>query len=223
MSARATGGGDERFELEPLRPGDSDDLASLHLCAMGDYFLSSLGRGFLRRFYSEFCRHPFDYGVVARRRDSGRPVAFVVGTSDARAHYRAFYRRNGLYVAGAVLAGVLFNSVVRGGVLRRLDHMRLGIGSILGGGGSATPSTAGGPRVVCPVRLLSIAVDPEDRGSGVARLASEHFEAQVRRAGFDRVGLSVHADNERAIAFYRKNGWNEIHRSEAGLWFEKEI
>jgi ribosomal protein S18 acetylase RimI-like enzyme len=102
--------------------------------------------------------------------------------------------------------------------------MRLAIGSILGGGGgSAAPATARGPRVVCPVRLLSIAVDPEDRGSGVARLASEHFEAQVRSAGFDRVGLSVHADNERAISFYRKNGWNEIYRSEAGLWFEKVI
>jgi ribosomal protein S18 acetylase RimI-like enzyme len=223
MSARVAGSAGERFEVKPLRPGDEEDLAMLHLRAMGEYFLSSLGRGFLRRFYSEFCRHPFDYGVVARRSDSGRPVAFVVGTSDAGAHFRALYRRHGLYMAGSVLAGVLFHPVVRRGVLRRLDHMRLAIGSILGLGRSAAPATARGPRVVCPVRLLSIAVDPEDRGSGVARLASELFEAQVKRAGFSRVGLSVHADNERAISFYRKTGWNEVYRSAAGLWFEKEI
>ena len=54
-------------------------------------------------------------------------------------------------------------------------------------------------------------------------LSHRRFPRALRQAGIARVGLSVHADNERAIAFYRKAGWNETYRSDAGLWFEKSI
>jgi ribosomal protein S18 acetylase RimI-like enzyme len=214
-----------RFDLDGLRLEHADEVAALHLRSMEGYFLSALGRGFLRRFYMEFCRHPFDFGIVARSRGSRQLAAFVVGTSDRAAHFRSFYRRNALVLAGSVLAGALLRPEVRRGLMQRVAHLGVAARSFAGGRRAAGAGAGASlrPESVCPVRLLSIAVAPEFQGSGVAGLVAARFEDLLREAGFARVGLSVHADNERAIAFYRKTGWEETYRSEAGLWFEKPI
>jgi len=215
----------ERFELERLRPDDADELAVLHVRVMQGYFLSLLGRGILRRFYREFCRHSFDFGVVARCRATRRLAGFVVGTSDAAAHFRSFYRRHVALLAVSLLFGAVCRREVRQGLRRRIGHLWFAAFSLFGRArrGPASPTAPGAPPRVCPVRLLSIAVAPEFRGTGVSGLVAAYFEETLRQAGISRVGLSVHADNERAIAFYRKAGWNETYRSDAGLWFEKSI
>lgn len=73
------------------------------------------------------------------------------------------------------------------------------------------------------MRLLGIAVAPEQRGSGLASRLTERFEDVLRQAGHLRVGLSVLPDNQRAIAFYKKTGWQVTYASEAGSWFEKDL
>jgi ribosomal protein S18 acetylase RimI-like enzyme len=73
------------------------------------------------------------------------------------------------------------------------------------------------------VRLLSIAVHPDFQGSGAAKAVADAFEAGVRANGHDRIGLSVHADNPRAIAFYLKTGWSVAYKGTAGWWFEKAL
>ncbi len=215
----------EQFDVELLGPRHVDEVATLHLQAMRGYFLSELGERVLRRFYAEFCRHPYDYGVVAIGRTTGRLAAFVVGTSDSAAHFRSFYRRNALLLAGEVAIAAVRRAAVRRGLLRRLRHLLFaGLAVVRWHRPVASaPGPPRGPDRVCPVRLLSIAVAPDCQGTGVSGLVALRFEEVLRQAGFTRVGLSVHGDNDRAIAFYRKSGWQETYRSEAGLWFEKSI
>jgi ribosomal protein S18 acetylase RimI-like enzyme len=197
------------FRIEPIRPEHAPAMAKVHLRAFPTSLRSRLGRGFLERFYSEFCRHPYDHGFVAFEEKTGRMAAFVVGTGRARAHRLSLLLRYAPYLSWRVTERSLADPEVR-------SLVRLA----LGGGPGARSSR---PARICPARLLSIAVDPDFLGSGAAKDVADAFEARLRQAGFDRVGLSVHADNPRAIAFYRKTGWTVTHQSDAGWWFEKPL
>jgi ribosomal protein S18 acetylase RimI-like enzyme len=198
-----------RFRVEPLRQAHAVAMARVHLRAFPTSLRSRLGPGFLERFYAEFCRHAYDYGFVAFENGSDRMAAFVVGTSRARAHRQAFLLRRAPYLTWRVGERSLSDPEVR----------RLVRFALRGGPGRGASRPAG----ICPVRLLSIAVDPDFQGSGAAKAVADAFEAKLRAAGHRRVGLSVHADNARAIAFYEKTGWSVAHKSPAGWWFEKTL
>jgi ribosomal protein S18 acetylase RimI-like enzyme len=209
MTERRPAAARPAFRIEPISPAHAPAMAQVHLRAFPTSLRSRLGCGFLERFYVEFCRHPYDQGFVAYEEGSGRMAAFVVGTSRAHAHRLAFLLRRAPYLSWRIGERWLADPEVRMLVRFALE----------GGPGRG----AARPAAICPVRLLSIAVDPDFQGSGAAQTVAEAFEARLRAAGHDRVGLSVHADNPRAIAFYQKTGWEVTHQSDAGWWFEKPL
>lgn len=215
----------DRFDVRELSLLDVDEVASLHAQCFEGYFSTQLGRPCLRRYYAEFCRHAFDYGVVARDHDTGNLAAFVVGTADAQAHFRHFYRRNMHVLAPLVLARFLTSRIVRKQIWDRMAHIKTALRSLIPGVGRnvSGPINDKGPKNRCPLRLLSIAAGPAYRGSGLAALVSDRFEDLLRTDGHKRVGLSVWASNNRAIAFYKKAGWQVVHASDAGWYFEKDL
>jgi [ribosomal protein S18]-alanine N-acetyltransferase len=60
--------------------------------------------------------------------------------------------------------------------------------------------------------LLTIVLDREVRGQGHSRALLEHHALSVRRAGGEVLFLEVAADNNPALALYRKSGFQEIGR-----------
>jgi ribosomal protein S18 acetylase RimI-like enzyme len=214
-----------RFEHRGLQSSDAADLARLHQRCFGGYFLTQLGHSFLRRYYAEFCRHDVDYGVVAIDRQTRSVVAFVVGTADSPAHFRAFYRRNMHLFVPLVGWRFLTNRTVRGRIWERTAHIKTAMRSLIPGAARDASTTLSdtGPKTQCPLRLLSIAVAPESRGSGVAALLNSAFEDALRSDGHKRVGLSVLTGNGQAIAFYRKVGWELTYETDAACWFEKDL
>jgi len=71
-------------------------------------------------------------------------------------------------------------------------------------------------------RLLSIAVSEEAKGKGIADSLLASFESEVSSAA-SSYGLSVHDDNTRAIAFYRRSGFTEEGRSRGLVFFIKRL
>ena len=55
--------------------------------------------------------------------------------------------------------------------------------------------------------LSDIAVTPEARGKGVGKALLRYVEQKARKQGFRRLALTVARDNERAIEFYRRQGF----------------
>ena len=55
--------------------------------------------------------------------------------------------------------------------------------------------------------LAHIAVLPKYEGRGLGRRMLQRAEERARLGGFDRITLTVDADNERAIDMYRRAGW----------------
>jgi [ribosomal protein S18]-alanine N-acetyltransferase len=60
--------------------------------------------------------------------------------------------------------------------------------------------------------IVSLAVLPPFRGSGVAQALMNRAIAHLRRAGADRVSLMVKVANHRAIAFYIRLGFRRVRR-----------
>lgn len=46
------------------------------------------------------------------------------------------------------------------------------------------------------------------------------FRGVCKSRGFGTIGLTVAADNARAVAFYRKTGWQVVSESETSLWMQ---
>jgi ribosomal protein S18 acetylase RimI-like enzyme len=73
--------------------------------------------------------------------------------------------------------------------------------------GTASPVAEG------RTRLLSIAALPTVRGSGISAKMMAFFEERLKEKQVKNVGLSVNSDNERAIAFYKKTGWQVVDKA----------
>lgn len=72
-------------------------------------------------------------------------------------------------------------------------------------------------------RILAIGVDPNYRGIGIANQLTSNFCVQMKQEGFKKVGLSTFPWNERAIRFYKKDGWILEGRNSSSLSFIRTI
>ncbi|HSG26868.1 MAG TPA: ribosomal protein S18-alanine N-acetyltransferase [Candidatus Krumholzibacterium sp.] len=81
------------------------------------------------------------------------------------------------------------------------------------------------------VHILSIGVDPPERGRGIAEALLDASISETRHRGCRRVILEVRVGNERARRFYQKQGFRQIgirkgyyaETGEDALVLEKDI
>lgn len=210
---------DAGWHVEPLSHKTLESLAECHIRCFPGYFLTNCGPRLVALFYEDFLESPIAMGFVAIDHATGMVVGFVTGNTDGPAYRQwSLWRQRGL--RAKLLVGRLFCSIrLWGQVLLRAVRAA---GSVLtrlagkGGAGGLDPRDA-------KARLLSIGVLPEMRGSGVAAALIEQFENACRARGETRVGLSVFADNSRAIRFYEKSGWTRLEGLGPGVRFVKEL
>ncbi|MGH2637553.1 MAG: GNAT family N-acetyltransferase, partial [Actinomycetota bacterium] len=182
--------GSEAVRIRPARRSDASAMAHIHRAALPDAFLSALGERFLHRLYLALATDPSAVALVA---ENGRGVlGFASGAPSVGAFYRRFAYRHGL---PAVLAAL--PKLLEPGVLRRLRETA-----------SHPERTASLP----PAELLSIAVEPAERSSGIgARLARGILDGLSSR-GADEVKVVVGVDNEGANRFYERLGFRPAAR-----------
>ena len=51
----------------------------------------------------------------------------------------------------------------------------------------------------------------------------EAFRAESSRRGYQSMRLSVHNDNQAAIALYKKTGWEVVMTSAKGTYFRRPV
>lgn len=69
-----------------------------------------------------------------------------------------------------------------------------------------------------------IGVLEEYRGKNVADLLLEYCQSDARQAGMTKIKLEVDIDNCRAIAFYRKKGFEKVgNAGEQSIYMQKSI
>ena len=125
-----------------------------------------------------------------------------------RGAVRGFLRTNRLFLAGRVLRhpSLLRTELVRDRIaLDRSPHVCVVFASSVERAAKHAAIPQG-----CLGRfagVLSIATDPDARGSGAGRALMMEAETRARRDGHASMVLTVHPDNARAVTFYEQLGW----------------
>jgi ribosomal protein S18 acetylase RimI-like enzyme len=188
--------------VRPASESDAGACAALHAGQISQGFLSVLGPRFLGRLYRRICLSPHSFALVAGGEQSAGPDSagpgdtrgFIAGSTDVGGLYRSFLIHDG-FLAALQAAGPLI-----AGWRRVVDTLR--------------HATSGGPGVGRGPELLAIAVDPAWQGRGVGRMLVASFLDEVGAKGADAAHVVVGADNEAAVALYRRAGFVAVERFE---------
>jgi ribosomal protein S18 acetylase RimI-like enzyme len=147
--------------------------------------------------------------VLLVAREGDRVAGFVSGAVAPASLYREFLRRHGVRAA-AILAGRAVRPSVAARMLETIRELRRGRG------GPPSPE------------LLSIAVDPGHRRSGIGSLLIRALDLELRARGADHVVVVVGARNVVARALYERHGFSspetvEVHRGIPSIRYRKDL
>jgi glycosyltransferase involved in cell wall biosynthesis/ribosomal protein S18 acetylase RimI-like enzyme len=176
------------------RPGSIHaQVAALHMEAIGQGFLSSLGEEFLALVYRAIDEDP--HSALFVEEHAGRVTGFVAGTTNARSMYRRLFRR---------LPAVLWS--LRGSLVspRRLAGM-LSVVRYVRGSGPKLPDLPS-------AELLSIAVSPDQRGKGVSERLYRRLESHFAAQGVQRFKIIAGEALIPARRFYERVGARLVAR-----------
>ena len=177
--------------IRPLRRRHVKDVAALHRSAFPDFFLSTLGEGFLREFYLGFLHDP-DAVTAVVEDTTGAVVAAAVGSTAPAGFFRRLLTRR--------LLGFMKQSA-RAAVRdpRRVPRLLRAMGYRGGVPGVSDPDGA---------LLSSICVAPGHQGGGVGGRVLDAWTRRAIALGAEQAFLTTDADgNEDVHAFYRRTGW----------------
>lgn len=186
-------------QVEPLTPDDLVEVSQLHVLAFPESELGRQGLEAVRRSYLWQFEGPHDLTAIGARID-GRLVGFLFG-GVFRGSTIGFLKREWRFL---VLQAIRHPRAL----LHRASWSRVTLALRLLLRRTSAPAPEE-PHPVAPrsFGVLSIAVDPTSQSHGVGQAIMAEAERAARDGGFEQMHLTVHPDNERAVRFYEKNGW----------------
>lgn len=163
-------------------------VANLHLRAFPEFFLTTLGAGFLRQMYASYCGHEESALLVAKKNDV--VLGFAAYSLDMSSLYRYMIRNRlflfAYYALGAVLA--------KPSIVPRL----------LGAFSRSEESRRTEPYA----ELASLGVCPQEKGRGIGTALVNEVKERVARSGCSYISLETDADdNDKVNNFYLRNGF----------------
>ena len=165
-----------------------DEIVTIHLNTFTGFFLTFMGRGFLRQMYQSYCDHE-ESGLLVAEGD-GKTVGFLAYSSDF----------SGLYKFMIKTRLVQFGWYSMGAFFRRPSAFLHIIKAFL------KPSEV--KRKEKYVELSSIGVDPNVKSKGGGSKLIEKLKKLVDFEEYAYITLETDAvNNEGAIHFYEKNGF----------------
>jgi ribosomal protein S18 acetylase RimI-like enzyme len=178
----------DTINLRPAVEADIEQLVVVHFRSFPEFFLSSLGRRFLRLLYSEIVRHPCGILVVATV--STTVVGFAAGTVNQSGFYRGLIRRRALAFALAALPAAVRHPVIIPRLVRALRR------------------PAESRDAAAAASLMSLGVDPSVAGAGIGSRLVEAFCSALSSRGVDEVCLTTDAaGNDKVNRFYQRLGF----------------
>lgn len=165
-----------------------NDIVTIHLNTFTGFFLTFMGRGFLKQLYCSYCEHDESGLLVAE--ENGKVVGFLAYSGNFSGLYK-FMIKTRLIPFGWYSAGAFF---------RRPSAFMHIIKAFL------KPSEV--KREEKYIELSSIGVDPVIKNKGVGSRLIDELKQIVDFNKFAYITLETDAiNNDGAIHFYEKNGF----------------
>ena len=171
-------------------PQDLTQIVDIHVDRFKSFFLSTLGKSFLKVYYGSFLKYP---GVLLVLEDEGEIKGFASGCPFNRGFYSRLLRAN---VYNYAFAGIKLLITKPKALLRIFVNMN-----------------SSAKEDVSYAELLSIATVKNKKGYGSILL--KEFEEEIRKLkevnGIDSLSLTTdYEQNGKAVEFYRINGYREM-------------
>lgn len=190
----------EAVSVRQMGFDDLTDVVSIHMKAFPSFFMTKLGKRFLRRYYGLTVQ--FGLALVAVCSNS-RVCGFAVGYPEPERFYKIM-RDSKISFALDVLLSMKPETWVA--ALR------------------ATASYSGSKEVYAKLRgelgnslveLASIAVDPEFSNKGIGKELLKEFIVQAQLRGKQMIYLTTDLKaNDKVLQFYKKNGFKLLFNIE---------
>lgn len=165
-----------------------NEIVTIHLNTFTGFFLTFMGRGFLKQMYQSYCDHDKSGLLVAE--EDGKALGFLAFSSNFSGLYK-FMIKTRLIQFGWYSIGAFF---------RRPSAFMHIISAFL------KPGEA--KREEKYVELSSIGVDPNVKSKGIGSKLIDSLKDNVDFDKYAYINLETDAvDNEGAIHFYEKNGF----------------
>jgi len=179
-----------------------DEVAEIFESELPMDFCSVMGPGFLRRYFLPYFLDADPHiGYVAI--DQGRVVGFVLGAK-ATGYYVSFTKKHPVILAKYSLAACIRD-------IRNLGYF-LGVGRVMFGTDAFKPFSHD-----LELLYISVAEDCQGRGIGLGLVRELLREAQ--RLGFARCVVKTLTATENTNRFYRKCGFEPLHRHQGRIWY----
>lgn len=198
---------DWKFRCAELTAADVQDVVQIHIEAFPGFFMTKLGRGFLRAFYSCYVGESLAIAVVIKS-EKEKVCGFAVGSIAPKSFFRALLLRAGHRLGWSAAVAACRNPDVMIRLVRAILY-RGPKGVSIGG-----------------ALLSSIAMDPHFAGMGGGQILIDDWCRRARLRGVTECFLTTDAvANNRVIAFYERNGWKKdcffITREKRGMYLMK--
>lgn len=179
-------------QVKEISAGDKtavEEIVTIHLETFQGFFLTFMGRGFLRQMYRSYCDHESS-GLLVAADEQGQLLGFLAYSADLSGLYKFMIRKRlvafGWYAFGAFLR-------------KPKVFMRL-VRAFLKPGESVREENY--------VELASIGVSPDAKTGGVGTALIDALKQRVNFDYYAYITLETDAvDNEAANRFYQKNGF----------------
>ena len=209
-----------QYQLKPLTPADLSGVARIHEKAFPESLLTLFGIETIVKYYNWQMIPPNvceAIGVFAG--DDLVGFCFAGAFRNAEVY---FINENFFYFLGKLLShpSLLLKKQVYLRVFNTLNNFK---DHILKGNWKRSKSEQ-----VKSDRfgILSIAVDPDAQGSGVGKMLMTEMERIARELGHRQIRLNVHPENQNAVIFYEKMGWEKVNYEPELPWqgyMEKQL
>jgi ribosomal protein S18 acetylase RimI-like enzyme len=177
------------MRIHPANEMDYTQMTVVHEKAFPGFFLTSLGKDFLSTYYKAVLRSEKSIAVCAVD-EYKNVIGFASGCIESSNFHLNLFNCNRL----SFLLAVVKSALGRPGVFYRLARN--------------LEKNANYNDDNDYAELLSIAVLPESKGTGIGKMLLESFEAEVKRRGGKKLALTTDFENNDAVVnFYQKCGY----------------
>ena len=169
------------------------EVVDVHLSAFPNFFLSTLGTGFLRTYFRCFVEHKNGNLIVATMDD--KVVAFAAATSECRGFNTSLLKKN-LFAFGCRFLVLLFTKPMA--IVHLANNM--------------TKTSEEVEDNEDYAELYSIGTIAVVQGKGIGTKLMERLEVRLKKQGVEKVSLTTdYVDNDATLSFYKKNGYEVLY------------
>lgn len=182
--------------IRKVEVNENRALAKLHMQVMPDFFLASLGEGFLTTYYKVVLRHPETICLLAED-ENKNILGFVLGREKAKGYLKRILKSSlfTFVIEGIKLLFIKPKSLIR--LVRNLDKV-------------SKDSSISDTQNYAEIGLIG--VSPELKGQGIGHKLFEGFIGILKERNVANLSLTTDMDdNEQTITSYKAWGFTVMY------------